>query len=335
MRVTRRDVARYANVSEQTVSYILNNKRQFSQEITDRVRNAVEALNYKPDVIARSMSKKSTKSLCIIVNDISNPLFGEIIRAFEKSATKSGYFISFIDVNSDFRTHALNLISRRIEGVYVSLIPSLDTAEFIEELLDAGIKVVVGDNVFADHQKINETAVVVNVDHSEGMREALEYLKKTGRSNVAYLSGLDINSDTDYRYKYFVDQHREIFGKESVVIENEFPFSTQVEDGYRLMDKLFSSGYPCDSIICTNDLIAYGAIESIKKHGKTVGTDIGVIGIDDIFFSKYLDPPLTTIGFDKSWYGKNIFKKLSDYIEHDIKPASLTVSSYLVIRKST
>lgn len=58
MRVTRRDVARYANVSEQTVSYILNNKRQFSQEITDRVRNAVEALNYKPDVIARSMSKK-------------------------------------------------------------------------------------------------------------------------------------------------------------------------------------------------------------------------------------------------------------------------------------
>lgn len=160
MRVTRRDVARYANVSEQTVSYILNNKRQFSQEITDRVRNAVEALNYKPDVIARSMSKKSTKSLCIIVNDISNPLFGEIIRAFEKSATKSGYFISFIDVNSDFRTHALNLISRRIEGVYVSLIPSLDTAEFIEELLDAGIKVVVGDNVFADHQKSMKTRLL-------------------------------------------------------------------------------------------------------------------------------------------------------------------------------
>ncbi len=335
MRVTRKDVAKFANVSEQTVSYILNNKRQFSAEITDRVQKAVKQLNYKPDVIARSMSKKSTKSLCIVVNDISNPLFGEIIKAFEKSATKSGYFISFVDVNSDFRTHAVNLISRRIEGVYVSLIPSQDTAGFIEELLDAGIKVVVGDNVFADNKKISEKAVVVNVDHEKGICESLQYLKDTGRKEIVYLSGLDIHSDTDHRYRYFVTHYRRIFGKDPIVVENEFPFSTQAEDGYKLMEKLFTGGVSCDAIITTNDLIAYGAIECIKEHKKAVGKEIAVIGIDDIFFSKYLDPPLTTIGFDKSLYGKNIFKKLSAYIEKGEKPQDQSIESYLVVRKST
>ena len=331
LRATRKDVAKYAGTSEQTVSYILNGTRKFSPEMVDKVKEAVKVLNYQPDMIARSMVKKRSKPLCIAVNDLSNPMFGEVIRGFEELATQYGYFVNVLDVHSNFLQHASAIIARRVEGVYVSLIPSKDTDLFVNSLADAGIKVILG-NAMAD--KCNDKVVFAEVDLYSGMRDVVDYLAAKNHEQIVYLSGLDVHSASDYRYRSFIERYQSLFGREPVVIENTPPYDTDVEDGYRLANRLFESGIPCTAMIATNDLRAFGAIKACKEHGLKVGRDIAVVGFDNIVFSDLVEPPLTTSGFDKRAYGRKLFELLNRYIETDVKPENLVVSCELVKRRS-
>ena len=98
MRVTRKDVSRLAGVSEQTVSYVLNDSRKFSKDVVDRVNKAIETLHYKPDMVAKSMVKKKTDTVAIIVRDMANPIFPAIIHGFQEQAAECGYSVYISDV---------------------------------------------------------------------------------------------------------------------------------------------------------------------------------------------------------------------------------------------
>ena len=93
MKITRKDVAKYAGVSEQTVSYVLNNSRKFSDDVVNRVNKAIKDLNYQPDMIAKSMSQKQTKSVAVFIRDMENPIFPAIIHGFQKKAFEKGYSV--------------------------------------------------------------------------------------------------------------------------------------------------------------------------------------------------------------------------------------------------
>jgi len=332
VRATRKDVAQYAGTSEQTVSYILNGTRKFSPDLVEKVRKAVKVLNYQPDMIARSMVKKRSKTLCIAVNDIANPMFGEIIRGFEEQATRYGYFVNVLDVHSNFLQHASAIVSRRVEGVYVSLIPSKDTDLFVNSLTDAGVKVVLGNESAGSRR--NDKVVYAEVDLYSGMQEIVDYLVSLNHEKIVYLSGLDIRSASDYRYRSFVERCRAVLGEDPVVVENVPPYDTDVEDGYRMANTLFERGIPCTAIIATNDLMAMGVVKACKERGIRVGRDLAVVGFDNIVFSDLVDPPLTTSGFDKRAYGESLFRLLNSYIESGCKPENLRVSCHLVKRSS-
>ena len=308
MRITRKDIAKYAGVSEQTVSYVLNGTRKFSDDVVQRVQKAMKDLNYKPDMIAKSMVTKRTHTMAIIVRDVVNPIFPAVIHGFQERASQCGYsvYISDIAGGVDVNSQITDLIARRIDGVYLSLLNDSDVNELVERFISNDIQVVLGNK----YTNVASDVPCVLTDFTAGMRKIVTYLREHGHKDIVYLSGLDVCADNDERYVSFVRAYREAFGKEPCSIGNEPPFGTEVEDGVRMNEKMLALGLPCTAVVTTNDLMAYGVIDCLKAHGKSVPDDVSVVGIDDILYSKYVDPPLTTLGYDFHEIGRKVFDTL-------------------------
>ena len=308
MRVTRKDVSRLAGVSEQTVSYVLNDSRKFSKDVVDRVNKAIETLHYKPDMVAKSMVKKKTDTVAIIVRDMANPIFPAIIHGLQEQAAECGYSVYISDVagSGDVEKQVNDLIARRIDGIYISLVSERNLNEIVSRFLDNNVKVVLGNK----EETVKESLPVVEADMDGGMRKIVAYLKAKGHKDIVYLNGLNPEQKSDRRFAAFVDEYYKEFGKKPSVINDDAPYSTTVEDGMRLTDKLLSENVPFSAIIATNDLMAYGVIDKLKERGYRVPDDVSVVGIDDIMYSKYINPPLTTLGYDYKMLGKKIFRVL-------------------------
>lgn len=332
MRITRKDIAKRAGVSEQTVSYVLNDSRKFSAEVVERVKTAMRELNYKPDMIAKSMATKRTHTVAMIVRDVANPIFPAVIHGFQERAARAGYsvYISDIAGGVDVDSQITDLIARRVDGVYLSLLGESGMNEIVERFAENSIKVVLGNR----YPTVKRNVPCVLTDFITGMRNIVQYLHGLGHSDIVYLSGLNIHSKNDDRYDAFVRAYTNIIGKAPYIVENEPPFGTDVEDGVRLTEKLLQSGKAFSAVVTTNDLMAYGVIEGLKAHGKSVPDDVSVVGIDDILYSKYVSPALTTLGYDYHELGRKVFDVLEAAVEKDIVVSDADIQTYIVQRNT-
>lgn len=319
MKVTRKDVAKYAGVSEQTVSYVLNKSRKFSDDIVNRVNQAIKALNYQPDMIAKSMSQKHTKSVAVFIRDMGNPIFPEIIHGFQKKAFEKGYSVYIADTKGcqDVDFLITSLISRRIDGVYISMFSDNDFVRVANRFQENGIQVVIGN----EEVRLCDVPSVT-VDFENGMKQIVRYLYDCGHEKIVYLSGIDTRQKNDCRYEAFCREYQALFGKEPFVIQNEEPYETTVESGKNLTEKLFEITDDFTAIVTTNDLMAYGVIDVLKRKKKRIPDDVSVIGIDDIMFSKYVNPALTTLGYNNQKFGEKTFKTLMKRIQGEVVSSS-------------
>lgn len=308
MKVTRADVAKLAGVSTATVSYVLNNSRNMSEKTRKLVLDAVEELNYKPDMIARSMKTNETMQLSVMVNDISNPFFGEIIIGFETAAIEKGYFVNVCTGYKNIDNYLDNYITRRIDGVYVVTVPNKFDFKKLYDLTDQGIKVVVSGNTESDLKKVS----AIENDYITAMRSAVKYLKDMGHERIAYISGLSRKHLFDSRINGYLTALKEqgsSYGDE-LLIEGTAPYTTGMEEGYELAERLLESKKEFSAVICTNDLMAMGAITAFSDAGLRVPEDISVMGFDDIIFSKTWRPALTTMSTNKHELGRKAFELL-------------------------
>lgn len=333
MRVTRKDVAEYAGVSEQTVSYVLNGTRTFSDKVVKKVQKAVEALHYKPDMIARGMVTQKTNTVAVVVNDLANPIFPRMIHGFQERAAEFGYSVYISDIAgcADVKSRMSDLIVRRIDGVYISLISDNYMDEIVNNFLMNNIKVVVGNK----DQSIQYDVPCVRTDFFSGMRKILMYLQEKGHKNIVYFSGLNIDNESDERYIAFSQIYKELFDSEPQIIENEDPYTTTAEDGMRMTKKWLQEKTLCTAIITTNDLMAYGVIDTLVANGIRVPEDISVVGIDDILYSRYVNPPLTTLGYDDRALGQEIFGALKFLMDNDgCEIKERLIDTYVVERET-
>ena len=141
MKVTRADVAKLAGVSSATVSNVLNENNKVKEETAVRVRAAIKELDYRPDMIARSMVMKKTMQIGIVLENISNPFFGDIVRGFESAANEKGYFVNICTGFNKLDDYFDNFIIRRLDGVFVTAIPYKFKIEKLYHLVDKGIRV--------------------------------------------------------------------------------------------------------------------------------------------------------------------------------------------------
>ena len=311
VKLYREDIARIAGVSAQTVSYILNGTRNFSDKTVQKVMDVVNKTGYMPDAIAKGLVKKRTNIVAILIDNFSSPIYSEILDGFQQEAAENRYLVVVADLRNRREQLISDLVSMRVAGIYITLGMMETCVKILPKLEGNGIQVVFGNKVKTD----DRSYVYVETDKCKIMEDIVRYLADRGHKDIVYLSGLDIKSDSDGRYQSFVSCIEKTFGTKAKVFENESPYATDLESGKRLAKKFIESGISADAIVATNDLMAIGVISELHASGIRVPDDISVMGIDNIDMAKYCIPALTTIGFDKKKYGRRAFQVLKNMID--------------------
>lgn len=308
MRSTRTDVAKLAGVSTATVSYVLNNTRNITEATKNKVLSAVAELNYKPDMVARSMGKNETKQISIVLDNITNPFYGEIVLGFENAAMEKGYFVNICTGYKDLDKYFENFITRRIDGVFIVAIPYKFLMDEVYKLIDYGIKIVMSANVEADIKMVSS----IENDYVEAMDVVVTYLYQLEHRNIAYLSGLSRNLKFDRKAEGYLKavKRYELPCGDKLLFDGNAPYTTDIGDGYNLAQKLIASGQKFTAVICLNDLMAIGAIKALKEKGYKIPEDVSVVGFDDIAYAASFSPSITTMGIDKAWFGAKAFELL-------------------------
>lgn len=282
--VSIKDVAKHAGVSVATVSRVLNNNGYVGQDTREKVEKSIKELNYKPNEIARSLFKKQSNTIGLIVPDITNPFFPELARAVEDTASKLGYNVILCnsDGNADKEQNYLDVLQQQyVNGIIVS--SNTLTAVQIEKL---NIPVVSIDRL------ISKGLPTIVVDNKKGAMIATRYLLNKGRSRIAHIRG----SSTVVNAEERCDGYREIVNKEqwfreSYIVDGKYDMQASIEVTLELLNR-----HPeIDGIFAANDIMAIGAIKAAHQLGKKVPEDISIIGFDGISLSKATTPELTTV----------------------------------------
>lgn len=327
-RVTIKDVALQADVSIATVSKIINGKDEhISEETRQRVFEVIDDLGYVQNSMAKSLKEANTKTLGLVIPDIGNA-FPEMAKGAQDEAFAHGYTMLFCstDSNSVQEEKFLNVLkSKMVEGIiYVSS----DYATSKRLLADVSIPIVAIDRKIEKNQNMGS----VGIDNFAAMKDVAKYIVDKGCKKIAYITSDVSMSPGKERYDGFVTGLKEAgidFDKRFL-----YPGVFSVETGHIGAMTLLQRNSEIDCIVCGNDLIAIGAISICQKLGKSIPGDIKIIGFDDIYISKYLNPELTTVRQDAYEMGKQAANMLIGHIENNT-PLTDIILPYEIMERST
>ena len=269
------DVARLAGVSTATVSYVLNGTRPISDDVSERVRRAATELGYRPNRIAQALRTGSSRTLGLIVPDLSNPWFAEVVRELTLAAQKQGYFVLVADaVDSAEQERELldNVAMHNLDGIFLIPVSTRPTAP-------RGLPMVVLDRSVEGYD-------VVCSDHVEGGRLQAAIVREAERRRVLLLSGPKVSS-AEVRRRGFI----EAVGEGVTVVEHRIAFSRELPPAVRAA----LAGDAFDAVVCADDLIALAAMEILHGARRPIPGDVLVVGYDDIAWVALVTAGLATI----------------------------------------
>jgi LacI family transcriptional regulator len=280
-----KDVAEQARVSVATVSRVLNGDPKVDPELGRRVRSAVAELGYRPNRLARNLRRQQMEALGIVVPDIENPHFAEVVRVIEVVALTMGYRVLVCNTDEDGARQAAclsMLADERVSGIVLS--PS-DPDGSIDELRDLGIPVVTIDRAL----KRTTTDLIV-ADNVPAVRTATQRLIDAGHRRIAFVGGrseVETGSERQEGYLAAVEQA----SLERIVANGGFRRDAARE----AVRGLLGQPDPPSALMVANNLMALGALQAIRDHGLRVPSDISVIAVDNPDWAELLDPPLTVL----------------------------------------
>lgn len=307
---TIRDVAFRAGVSTATVSRVLAGIGNPKVDTVAAVMTAVEALDYRPSSVARSLRMKRTYTFGLIITDIANPFFPELVKAADDAAREAGY--SIVLGSSAYEEHRavhyLDLMAdRRVDGLIVA--SSLVAAEAWEWLSHAPVPSVVVNVEPAD-----ATATVIASDNEGGMRLATEHLIALGHTKLAHISGAMIYTAASVRLKGFVAGCRAAgLDPESMPI---LQGDGQFDGGEAAAARLMTEFPDVTGVVCYNDMTAIGLLAGSRAAGRSVPGDLSVIGCDDIAPASWVSPALSTVAQQKGEMGRLAVERLIHILDN-------------------
>ncbi|MHB1454406.1 MAG: LacI family DNA-binding transcriptional regulator [Saccharofermentanales bacterium] len=318
-RITRNDVARAAGVSTATVSNVLNQKPNVSEKKRGHVLRIIDELDYKPNLVARSLITNRTYHIVIVLDDITDPNHGAILQAFEKIATQEGYFLSICIRNTNKLSNMFKLlISRGIEGAFLMISPGKeedhDAIPEIESLVESGIKVVTGFNCYYDLSRFSS----IQFDFGEAIEQAVKHLVSLGHKDIGLLSIFPPDYEYDARYTAFIGAMKKYLDKDNpAVVFGQSPFPGHIDTGKQYTAQILAKHPELTAIIGTNDLLAVGAVSYLINNGYNVPEDVSVISIGDSFIVGSYKPSLTAMAMDYEGYGYEACKMLLNSIRNN------------------
>ncbi|MCU1288252.1 MAG: transcriptional regulator, lacI family [Acidobacteria bacterium] len=326
-----KDVARQAGVSTATVSHVLNNTRFVSDEVRARVTLAVEQCSYYPNAHARSLASGKSRIIGLVISDIANPFFPELVKSIESAAFEHGYDVMLSNTNYETeRTshYVQRFIERKVAGVAV-MTSEMDK-NLIDELARREVPVV-----FLDVGEAGLHMSNLRVDYEEGIEQAIRHLVELGHRRIAYISGNNNLRSSKRRLEAFKRTVHQLFPDEPALI---FYGNLKVEGGRQAARELLTKekhNLPT-AIVAANDLMAIGAISEFEAANLHVPGDISIVGFDDIAFAGLTKPPLTTVRLPLEELGRCAVEALMNNLksteEHGVE---IRISTSLIVREST
>lgn len=325
---TIRDVALRAGVSTATVSRVLAGIGNPHPDTAAAVQAAAEDLEYRPSGVARSLRMKRTRTLGLIVTDIQNPFFPELVQAADLTAREMGYSILLGSAAYDKHraTHYLRLmVDRRVDGVIVAT-SQLDP-EITRRLVASPIPVVV-----VNAEAPGFALDVITSDNAAGARLSAEHLIDLGHRRIAYVRGAKSFTADIPRVEGFRDACRD--AGLSAEDTPEVRGNGQYEGGEEAATQLIGRDPMVTAIACYNDMTAIGVMRSLRAAGLSVPHDISVIGCDDIAAASWVVPTLTTVAQDKAALGRMAVERLATTLDHPAEtPTRETIRLPMILRR--
>lgn len=326
-----RDVAKRAGVSVATVSRTINNVPTVNALLAARVQDAIRDLNYYPNTQARALVSGRSRLVGLLVSDITNPFFPELIKCFERAAVDRGYELLIGSTNYDSELqHCLRrMIERNVDGVAVMTFGVEDPV--LDELSHRNIPMVFVD---VSEETFPQDALIV--DYGQGMRQAVQHLVALGHRQIGFLSGPLNEHSALLRRQAFLASMREsgCDAREDFILEGNH----QLEGGMRGMSTLLSLPSPPTAVLCSNDMTAIGALRTLQQRGLRVPHDMSLVGFDDIHLAEFVNPPLTTVRMSQTEIAEAAISSLLARIENtsvDRPPKTQPISTSLVLRETT
>jgi LacI family transcriptional regulator len=330
--VSIRDVAKRAGVSIATVSRAVNRIPTVDTELAKRVWRAVDEVGYLPNTQARALVSGRSRMLGLVVSEITNPFFPELVQEFENLAVSQGYEVMIGSTNYESaRTESLirRMLQRNVDGVAVMTFGIEE--DLVQKLVDREFPLV-----FVDAGPSLPNLRLLKVDYGEGIRQAVQHLAALGHRAIGFISGpLRLRSAVARRDAFLKSMDE--LGL-NVPAEHMAEGDHTMEGGMAAMDRLTALSELPTAVLCSNDMTAIGVLHALFRTPYHVPQDISVVGYDDIHLAQFMLPPLTTVQMSCKELATAAVEALRAGIEKDhplSAKAEWQIPTRLVVRQST
>ena len=319
---TKKDIAQIAGVSPATVSNFYNDKGKTTADTRQRIIAAAKSLNYPlPNTIK---AKNNSKITFLIVDDLLNPHYGNILNGMNSVAVNYHIPVSMIQLWHNADAFCQMLIENGVYAVFFATYSDRICERHIELLRSNGIYVYFpADNFMIEFNTL--------------MEKAIKYLVDLGHKDIAYLSGLSIDDPNNNRYQFYLDAMKSngLVPDRDLAIDGIYPYFSDIKSGYWATKSFIEKKKHFTALVAMNDLLAIGAINALSENGFSIPRDVSVIGCDDIVLSEYTNPPLTTLRYSAKDIGIRAMYSIIQQ-EKDLTNCSpVVLQTELIIRKSS
>ena len=327
-----REIAKRAKVSTATVSRAINRVPTVDPQLAKRVWKVVDELGYYPNTQARALVSGKSRIFGLVVSEITNPFFPEIVHTFEELAVQGGYEILLVSTVHDskrMRTSVRRMIEQRVDGVAVFTFG-------MEELLVDDLHLRKVPLVFVDVGRDVPHVSNIRIDYQHGIRQAVQHVAALRHTRIAFVSGPLRLPSALARKRAFEDSMAEI----GLNVDSELLVEQDhtMEGGMRALRQLIALPICPTAVLCSNDMTAIGVMREAYDQGISVPQELSVVGFDNIRLAEFMIPPLTTVDMSQTELARIAFKALVSDISRE-KPAEhgteYQLNTNLVLRRST
>lgn len=334
MRTTIKDIANFTGYSVTTISLVLNGKADKIPQSTKKViMDAVDELNYHPNQLAVGLVKKRTKTIGLVISDVSNVFFSNLAKGVEDECRRNGWNLILCNTNDKHRRdikYIQVLADKGVDGILFCMAldsnkeKAMESVQLMEKLR---MPFVMVDRFL---EEVDCCSVIVN--HRLGGYVATKHLVEMGHRNIGCVTGPLLLEDSTARLRGYREalEEAEILYNRELIYEGNY----DRESGLAAVDALLNKDVT--AIFCFNDMSAYGAYKGLHKRGITVPGEISLVGYDNIFFSEILDVPLTTVNQPVYDMGVEAVQQLIAEIDSGANSKKcITFQPKLIVREST
>lgn len=332
MRLDIREIAKRAKVSTATVSRTINHVPTVDPQLAKRVWKVIDELGYYPNTQARALVSGRSRIFGLVVSEITNPFFPEIVQVFEDIAVENGYEILLVSTVHDPKRMDISvrrMIERRVDGVAVMTFGMEDLLLQDPKFRDVPLVFI---DVGPDVARVSN----IKIDYQHGIRQAVQHLAALRHQKIAFISGPKDLKSAMARQLAFEESMEEI-GLEvaaGMIVEGDHT----IEGGMRCTETLMQTKEPPTAVLCSNDMTAIGVMHACYEMGIEIPEALSLVGYDDIRLARFMLPPLTSVQMSQSELAKLAFNALLTEVQREqpLKHGTeYILKTNLVLRDST